>query len=66
MARAAAMMGGAEQLAAYLNINHRVLQHYLVGTEPVPDVLVLQAIDVILDNVRANTAEQHNPTTRPT
>lgn len=64
LARAAAMMGGAEQLAAHLKISHRVLQHYLVGTEPVPDALFLRAIDVILDNTPA-TAEQHNPTMRP-
>lgn len=66
MARAAAMMGGAEQLAAHLKISHRVLQHYLVGKEPVPDVLFLQAIDVILDNTPASAAEQRNPTMRPT
>ncbi len=51
LARAAAMMGGVEPLAAHLKITQRLLQQYITGVEPVPDVLLLRAIDVILEDV---------------
>jgi hypothetical protein len=51
LAHAAAKIGGVEELGARLKISHRVLQHYLAGGEPVPDVLLLRAIDVILEEL---------------
>jgi hypothetical protein len=51
LARAAAKLGGVEPLAAYLKIGQRVLQYYITGREPVPDALVLRAIDVILEDI---------------
>ena len=49
LARAAAYLGGPEALAAKFRLSPRVIQHYLTGNERVPDSLLLQAIDVILE-----------------
>jgi hypothetical protein len=51
LARAAAYMGGPEALAAKFQLSPRVLQHYLTGSERIPDALLLQAIDVILEKL---------------
>jgi hypothetical protein len=51
LAHAAAKIGGVEELGARLKIGHRVLQHYIAGGEPVPDDLLLRAIDVILEEL---------------
>jgi hypothetical protein len=44
-------MGGPEALAAKFQMSPRVLHHYLTGNERIPDALLLQAIDVILDQL---------------
>jgi len=49
LARAAAKLGGVESLAERLEISQRLLQYYITGREPVPDVLFMRAIDVILE-----------------
>lgn len=59
LARAAAHLGGAEQLAAKLQITHLTLRRYLVGEKAVPDGVFLQAVDIIvnaLDKARATEA----------
>lgn len=49
LARAAAKLGGVEALAERMQIGHRVLRHYIEGKEPVPDAVLLRALDVLLD-----------------
>jgi hypothetical protein len=49
LARAAAKSGGVEALAERMQIGHRVLRHYIEGKEPVPDEVLLRALDVLLD-----------------
>ena len=49
LARAAAMLGGVEALAARLGMSQRLLAHYIEGSDPIPDALLLSAIDVVLD-----------------
>ena len=51
LARAAAKLGGVDALAARLEISEQVLRHYITGREPVPDALLMRAIDVILEDV---------------
>jgi hypothetical protein len=51
LARAAAQIGGVDALAKRLGTSSRVLQHYITGHDPVPEHLVLQVIDVILDQL---------------
>lgn len=51
LARAAAYMGGPEALAAKFQMSPRVLHLYLTGSERIPDALLLQAIDVILEQL---------------
>jgi DNA-binding transcriptional regulator YdaS (Cro superfamily) len=49
LARAAAEVGGVEALASRLGVSPRVVEHYISGHELVPDGLLLQVIDVVLD-----------------
>jgi hypothetical protein len=49
LARAAAQLGGVEALASRLRVSPRVVEHYISGHELVPDALLLQVIDVVLD-----------------
>ena len=51
LSRAAAKMGSVEALATHLQLNRRLLMAYLTGDEPVPDVVFLQAIDLLLDEM---------------
>lgn len=51
LARAAAKLGGVEALASHLMIGPRILRHYIAGSEPVPNVLFLRAVDIILDEL---------------
>jgi hypothetical protein len=51
LARAAAQLGGVEPLAAKLMISQRLLQYYITGSEPVPDPLLLRAIDIVLEQL---------------
>lgn len=47
LARAIEKAGGAEALAARLNIAPGVLRMYLMGSERVPDQLFLRIVDVL-------------------
>ena len=49
LARAAAKLGGVGALASKLGVSPRVVEHYISGHELVPDGLLLQVIDVVLD-----------------
>lgn len=49
LARAAAKLGGVVELGARLDVSHRLLEHYIKGTEPIPDGLLLRAIDLIME-----------------
>ena len=49
LARAAAKLGGVEALASRLAVSPRIVEHYISGHELVPDGLLLQVIDVVLD-----------------
>ena len=51
LARAAAKLGGVEALAARLQVGRRLLMAHITGGEPIPDALLLRAIDVILDEL---------------
>ncbi|MGH8741051.1 MAG: hypothetical protein ACREUN_09085 [Burkholderiales bacterium] len=57
LARAAAMLGGVERLAARFNLTQRQLADYLTGGQPVPDALFLAAIDVVLEEL----PDPHSP-----
>ena len=48
LATAAVKAGGIPALAAELDMSERVLRHYIEGTDPVPDNLVLKVVDIIL------------------
>lgn len=58
LARAAERLGGVEALAVRLKVSQRLLAHYLEGKDPVPDSLMLSAIDVVLDDApKGGTSE---------
>lgn len=63
LARAAAQLGGVEPLAAKLMIRARLLQYYITGSEPVPDSLLLRAIDIVLQGLPE--IEQHSQPGHP-
>jgi hypothetical protein len=48
LARAAAQLGSAAALGAQLQVSERVIRHYIEGTEPVPQALLLQVIDLLV------------------
>ena len=43
------MLGGVEALAVRLKVSQRLLAHYIEGKDPIPDALMLSAIDVVLE-----------------
>lgn len=51
LAHIAARLGGMENLAARLKVSPRVVSLYLSGKEPVPDTLVLQVVDLVIDEL---------------
>ena len=55
LARAAAELGGVERLAERLKVSPRVVQHCLTGHEPIPDALLLKAMDIILESLPSKT-----------
>jgi hypothetical protein len=46
---AAEIAGGENALAARLRIGENLLTAYLSGTHPLPDLLLLRAVDIILE-----------------
>ena len=64
LAHAAAQVG-VPALAERLKISERLLHHYLIGHELVPDELFLRALDVIIEQLpepkpRASARPQRN------
>jgi len=48
---AAEIIGGEEALADHLNITKFLLRSYLEERRPLPDFLLLRAVDVVLEQV---------------
>ena len=53
LAKAAAKVGGVEVLAERLGLSTRLVNAYITGRERVPDVLLLRAIDVVVEDAPA-------------
>ena len=51
LARTAVQIGGIRKLASELNLSEARLRRYVLGEEPVPEGLMLQIIDVLLDQL---------------
>ena len=51
LAYVAARMGGIKQLAVPLGIDSATLSNYVAGREAVPDKLVLQVVDLVLEGI---------------
>ena len=45
----AEMLGGENALAARLRIGENLLAIYLSGARPLPDLLLLRAVDIVLE-----------------
>jgi hypothetical protein len=62
LAAATARVGGIEALASRLEVSQRVVRHYLEGNEPIPDSLLLSAIDLIIEGLpQPESAQQSQP-----
>jgi hypothetical protein len=44
-------VGGIRTLASELNLSEDILRHYVLGKEPIPEGLMLQIIDVLLEQL---------------
>ena len=53
---AAEILGSEEALARHLGIGPMLLSAYLEERRPLPDCLMLRAVDVVLDQVKATPA----------
>ena len=53
---AAEILGSEEALARHLDIGPLLLRAYLEERRPLPDYLMLRAVDVVLDQVKAPPA----------
>lgn len=51
LARAAVQVGGIAELAKRLEMSPTLVRHYIEGSDPVPDLLFLAAIDVVLQEL---------------
>ncbi|MGQ0547657.1 MAG: hypothetical protein ACT4P3_20400 [Betaproteobacteria bacterium] len=51
LARAAALAGGVPGLAERLEVAPRRLREHLTGATPIPDDLLLAAIDIVLEEL---------------
>jgi hypothetical protein len=50
---AAEILGGDDALARHLNIGEVLMSAYLEGRRPLPDFLLLRAVDVVLERTKA-------------
>ncbi len=66
LAAATARVGGIEALASRLEVSQRVVRHYLEGNEPIPDSLLLSAIDLIIEGLPQEPSQAQNPAQYPT
>lgn len=51
LARTAAQVGGIANLATHLQVSETTLRRHILGQEPIPEGLMLQIIDVLLDQL---------------
>jgi hypothetical protein len=66
---AAEILGSEEALARHLNIGTLLLRAYLEERRPLPDYLMLRAVDVVLEQVKATPAtppDEARPARLPT
>jgi hypothetical protein len=49
---AAEILGGEANLARYLNIGETLLSAFMQDRRPLPDLLLLRAVDVVLDRMQ--------------
>ena len=65
---AAEILGSEEALARHLGIGMPLLRVYLMERRPLPDVLLLRAVDVVLEQVKpaGPVPLQPNPAQLPT
>jgi hypothetical protein len=59
---AAEVLGGEEALAKHLNIGELLMRAYIEERRPLPDFLLLRAVDVVLENI--NRSQAKPPTTQ--
>lgn len=52
---AADIAGGVRELAERLEISERLLERFMEGVRPLPDFLVLRAVDVVLEDRQSRT-----------
>ena len=60
---AAEVLGGEAALAKHLNIGELLMRAYIEERRPLPDFLLLRAVDVVLENIKRPQARP--PTTQP-
>jgi hypothetical protein len=51
LGRAVQKLGGEQELAARIGITVLLLRLYLEGQRPVPDAVLLRAVDIVLDEL---------------
>jgi hypothetical protein len=63
---AADIVGGTKQLAEHLGIGERLLERFMEGRRALPDVLLLRAADILLEDRQARmpTVAAHEATFR--
>ena len=59
LARAAVLLGGVTALGERLELAQRQLTDYLTGAEPIPDELLLAAIDIVLEELPDSRSPAH-------
>jgi len=62
---AAEILGSEEALARNLGIGRPLLNAYLEARRPLPDVLMLRAVDIVLEHVKQPAAVPPNAGTSP-
>jgi hypothetical protein len=63
LARVVEKLGSAEHAAARLGVSATLLQRFLSGTIPLPDQLLLKAMDLVVDGVPSETPALAQPQT---
>ena len=61
LARVVEKLGSADHAAARLGVSATLLQRFLSGTIPLPDQLLLKAMDLIVDGVPPETPALAQP-----
>ena len=59
LARAAVLLGGVTALGERLELAQPQLTDYLTGAEPIPDELLLAAIDIVLEELPDSRSPAH-------